>query len=88
MNTIKTRFQFTVDNEQLALDEINQQIKNIGLSAKNMKVIESKPVEKTDPDWFDDYLFTIEADVYSNKYDEKKIKELIENGSFESYEFI
>ncbi len=88
MSNVKVEFQFTVDNAQLALNEIEQQIKNIGLSAKNMKIIDSTPVEKTEKDWFDDYLFTIEAIVYSDKYDSDKIKELIENGSFENYEFI
>ena len=88
MSSIKVEFQFTVDNAQLALDEIEHQIKNIGLSAKNMKIIDSAPVEKTEKDWFDDYLFTIEAIVYSDEYDSDKIKELIENGSFENYEFI
>lgn len=88
MSNVKVEFQFTVDNAQLALNEIEQQIKNIGLSAKNMKIIDSTPIEKTEKDWFDDYLFTIEAIVYSDEYDSKKIKELIENGSFENYEFI
>lgn len=88
MTNVKVKFQFTVDNAQLALDEIEHQIKNIGLSTKNMKIIDSTPVEKTEKDWFDDYLFTIEAIVYSDEYDSDKIKELIENGSFENYEFI
>lgn len=89
MTKLKARFQFTVDNAQLALNEIEHQIKNIGLSAEDMKIISSTPIEKKpDEDWFDDYTFIIAATVCSNKYDEDEIKKLIADGSFEDYEFI
>lgn len=87
MVTVKTIFQFTCDNEQLALDEVELQIKNAGLTAENMEVIDSEEVENREPDGFDDYIFKIRADVTSDKLSESEIKTAIEKGSFESYEF-
>lgn len=87
MAVVKATFQFTCDNQQLALDETKTQITSLGLTIEKINIIDSHPVEKTDPDWFDDYIFTISAAIASNEQSESEIKEILHNGPFESCEF-
>lgn len=87
MESVKVIFEFTCDNAQLAMDEIELQVRNIGLDIKDIQIIHSIKCEKSEEDWFDDYLFTITATVFSDELSCPEIKEAIANGGFESYEF-
>lgn len=87
MNEVKVSFEFTCDNAQLAQDEIEVQVKNLGLDVKDIRITDSIQCEKTEEDWFDDYIFTVAATVFSDAFTCSEIKEMISNGGFESYEF-
>lgn len=87
MNKIKVTFDFTCDNAQLAIDEIETQVRNLNLDIKDTQITNSIKCEKIEDDWFDDYIFTITATVFSDKLSCPEIKEMILNGGFESYVF-
>lgn len=82
MNVI---FQFTCDNAQLAIDEIKQQVKNIGCTASDSVIADTLAAENEDG--FDDTVFFIKTNVKSEKTNEE-IKAAIYNGCFEGYEFL
>lgn len=67
MAVVKATFHFTCDNQQLALDETETRITSLGLTVEKINIIDSHPVEKSDPDWFDDRLFTICAAITSSE---------------------
>ena len=88
MNVVTTIFNFTCDNEPLALEEISQQIRDLGLDPGEPVVTETSEPDDLPDDWFDDVIFTVRTNVSSDKYSCEEIKELIRNGGFESYEFV
>ena len=88
MNTVKTIFEFTCDNAQLALDEISLQIHNLGLEHDDLRITDTSDPASEEDDWFDDTVFTISTNVSSETLSCNEIKTLIENGSFENYVFI
>ena len=88
MNTVKTIFEFTCDNAQLALDEISLQIRSLGLEHGDLRITDTSDPASKENDWFNDTVFTISTDVSSETLSRDEIKTLIENGSFESYIFI
>lgn len=74
MANVKVNLQFTGDNRQLAIDEILLQINSLGFTATVLGVTDTK-VEKTEDDWFDDYVFTVTAIVHHDTMTKEEIKE-------------
>ena len=83
MNVI---FQFTCDNAQLAIDEIEQQVRNIGCTASDSVIADTLAAENEDG--FDDAVFFIRTNVKSDRKTNEEIKAAIYNGCFEGYEFL
>ena len=74
MANVKADLQFTCDNRQLAIDEILLQINSLGFTATVLGITDTK-VEKTEDDWFDDYVFTVTAEVHHDTMTKEEIKE-------------
>lgn len=84
---VTATFRFTCDNQQLAIDEIEQQIKNLGLIVNNIEVTDTSNADNTDDDWFDDVVFTIKATITSDTLTDAEIKEKLNNANFEDCEY-
>lgn len=57
---IKGTAYYQIDNEMLALHEVELELKNAGMTDINLKVLDSWKTEDVPDDWFDDYTFEIE----------------------------
>ena len=78
MSEFNATFSFVCDNQQLALDEIEQQVKNAGLSVTDLEVMDTIETDHED-DWFDDYEFIIRGNVTSDVYSVQQMKEILYN---------
>ncbi len=64
-----------IDNEPIGINEINLELKQIGITNANIICYDSNPAEDVPEDWFEDYLMCFVFTGKCQDYEEVKRKQ-------------